>query len=63
MPLTRGELRVLELAADGAAVSEIARKLDLAVGTVRNSMAAAVRKTVARSRVDAIRISRKEGWI
>ncbi|MFE3643862.1 LuxR C-terminal-related transcriptional regulator [Streptomyces sp. NPDC059169] len=36
MPLPRGELRVLELAADGATVSQISRKLDLAVGTVRN---------------------------
>ncbi|MFD9967675.1 LuxR C-terminal-related transcriptional regulator [Streptomyces sp. NPDC059011] len=63
MPFTSGELRVLELAADGATVSEIARKLDLAVGTARNYLAAAVRKTGARSRVDAIRISQGEGWI
>ncbi|MFG3309508.1 response regulator transcription factor [Streptomyces wuyuanensis] len=63
MPFTRGELRVLELAAAGASVSEIARKLDLAVGTVRNYLAAFVRKTGARNRVEAIRIARDEGWI
>ncbi|MDI9889423.1 LuxR C-terminal-related transcriptional regulator [Streptomyces sp. HNM0645] len=63
MPFTRGELRVLELAADGATVSEITRKLDLAVGSVRNYLAAAVRRTSARSRGDAIRLAQKEGWI
>lgn len=63
MPFTRGELRVLTLAAEGANVPEIARELLLSVGTVRNYMAAAVRKSGARNRIEAIRISQKEGWI
>ncbi|MEV5849474.1 response regulator transcription factor [Streptomyces sp. NPDC051985] len=63
MPLTRRELSVLELAAGGASIAEIAGSLHLSNGTVRNYMAAITRKTGARNRVDAIRISRGEGWL
>ncbi|MFG2191396.1 LuxR C-terminal-related transcriptional regulator [Streptomyces sp. NPDC048639] len=63
MPLTPRELKVLELAAEGATVGEIARGLHLSQGTVRNYMSAITRKTGARNRVDAIRISRSAGWL
>ncbi|MEV5959214.1 response regulator transcription factor [Streptomyces sp. NPDC051987] len=63
IPLTRRELSVLELAAGGASVAEIAGRLHLSHGTVRNYMAAITRKTGARNRVDAIRISQGEGWL
>ncbi|WP_447037134.1 LuxR C-terminal-related transcriptional regulator [Streptomyces sp. DSM 118878] len=63
MPLTRRELSVLSLAARGASVAEIARNLHLSNGTVRNYMAAITRKTGARNRIDAIRISQGEGWV
>jgi two-component system response regulator DesR len=63
MPLTRRELSVLTLAAEGASVAEIAGNLHLSHGTVRNYMAAITRKTGARNRVDAIRISQGEGWL
>ncbi|CAM5558031.1 response regulator transcription factor [Streptomyces abikoensis] len=63
IPLTRRELSVLSLAAEGASVGEIARSLHLSNGTVRNYMAAITRKTGARNRVDAIRISRGAGWV
>ncbi|MDT0443708.1 response regulator transcription factor [Streptomyces johnsoniae] len=63
MPLTPRELRVLSLAADGAPVPEIAGELWLAEGTVRNYLAAVIRKTGARNRVDAIRIARGAGWV
>ncbi|WP_156726776.1 response regulator transcription factor [Streptomyces apocyni] len=63
MPLTRRELSVLSLAAEGASVAEIADRLHLSNGTVRNYMAAITRKTGARNRVDAIRISQGEGWV
>jgi two-component system response regulator DesR len=63
MPLTRRELSVLSLAAEGASVAEIAGSLHLSHGTVRNYMAAITRKTGARNRVDAIRISQGEGWV
>ncbi|MET8678197.1 response regulator transcription factor [Streptomyces sp. NPDC004647] len=63
MPLTPRELNVLALAAEGATIAEIARGLHLSNGTVRNYMSAITRKTGARNRVDAIRISQGEGWV
>ncbi|MFG2794582.1 LuxR C-terminal-related transcriptional regulator [Streptomyces sp. NPDC048419] len=63
MPLTERELSVLSLAADGASVAEIAGSLHLSHGTIRNYMAAITRKTGARNRIDAIRISQGEGWL
>lgn len=63
MPLTRRELSVLSLAAAGASVAEIAGNLHLSHGTVRNYIAAITRKTGARNRIDAIRISQGEGWL
>ncbi|MCT9008007.1 response regulator transcription factor [Streptomyces rhizosphaerihabitans] len=63
MPLTRRELSVLSLAAAGASIAEIAGSLHLSHGTVRNYMAAITRKTGARNRIDAIRISQGEGWL
>jgi two-component system response regulator DesR len=63
MPLTQRELSVLSLAAGGASIAEIAHRLHLCNGTVRNYMAAITRKTGARNRVDAIRISQGAGWV
>ncbi|MBD0839617.1 MULTISPECIES: response regulator transcription factor [unclassified Streptomyces] len=63
MPLTRRELSVLSLAAEGASIAEIAGCLHLSHGTVRNYMAAITRKTGARNRIEAIRISQGEGWV
>lgn len=63
IPLTRRELSVLSLAAEGSSIGEIARSLHLSNGTVRNYLAAITRKTGARNRVDAIRISRGAGWV
>lgn len=63
MPLTPRELSVLSVAAEGASISEIASRLSLSGGTVRNYMSAITRKTGARNRVDAIRISQGAGWL
>ncbi|MFF5703831.1 response regulator transcription factor [Streptomyces sp. NPDC012794] len=62
-PLSPRELSVLARAAEGDSIAEIAQALHLASGTVRNYMAAVTRKTGARNRVDAIRISRQAGWV
>ena len=62
-PLTPRELEVLRLAADGAPTREIAERLSLSVGTVRNHLNAVSRKTAARNRIDAIRIARESGWL
>ena len=62
MPLTSRELGVLALASQGAPIAEIATRLHLSRGTVRNYMATAIRKVGARNRVDAIRIVQSAGW-
>ncbi|WP_093909751.1 DNA-binding response regulator [Streptomyces sp. cf386] len=62
-PLTPREGQVLRLAADGDDIADIARKLFLSAGTVRNYLTAIVTKLNARNRVDAIRIARESGWL
>ncbi|MEU0744359.1 response regulator transcription factor [Streptomyces sp. NPDC006134] len=62
-PLTERETEVLQLAAEGADAGEIARRLHLAPGTVRNYLTTAAAKLNARNRVDAIRIARDAGWL
>lgn len=62
-PLTTREHDVLEAAAEGAPVSEIACRLCLAPGTVRNYLSVIIGKLGARNRIDAVRIARDEGWI
>ncbi|GAA1978491.1 response regulator transcription factor [Amycolatopsis minnesotensis] len=62
-PLTPRELEVLALAADGAEAVEIATRLFLSAGTVRNYLTTIATKLNARSRVDAVRIARDTGWL
>nr|MDT0657414.1 response regulator transcription factor [Micromonospora sp. DSM 115978] len=62
-PLTPREADVLELAADGAPVEEIAERAALSPGTVRNYLSAAVGKVGAANRHEAVRIARRYGWI
>ncbi|MFF3608599.1 response regulator transcription factor [Streptomyces sp. NPDC002463] len=62
-PLTERETEVLRLAADGAEVAEIAGRLYLSVGTVRNYLTATSVKLNARNRLDAVRIAREAGWL
>lgn len=63
LPMTARELLVLRCAAEGATVAEIAARLFLSAGTVRNYLSAVIRKSGARNRVDAIRIAREAGWL
>jgi two-component system response regulator DesR len=62
-PLTDREAEVLRLTASGAKPPEIAARIGLSYGTVRNYLASAVTKLNARNRVDAIRIATEAGWI
>ncbi|WP_244930607.1 response regulator transcription factor [Nocardioides sp. W7] len=62
-PLTPREADVLELAADGAPVEEIARRASLSPGTVRNYLSSAVTKLDAVNRHDAAITARRLGWI
>lgn len=62
-PLSPRELEALRLASDGEGPAQIAARLFLSTGTVRNYLANAVTKLGARNRVDAIRIARGSGWL
>jgi two-component system, NarL family, response regulator DesR len=62
-PLTGREIEVLRMAADGANAVDIAARLYLSAGTVRNYLTTAVTKLNARNRVDAIRIAKDSGWL
>ncbi|WP_347565499.1 response regulator transcription factor [Nocardioides sp. IC4_145] len=62
-PLTPREADVLELAADGAPVDEIAARASLSPGTVRNYLSSAVTKLGAANRHDACAVARRMGWI
>lgn len=62
-PLTGRETEVLRLAAEGDEVAQIAGRLFLSAGTVRNYLTSSVVKLGARNRLDAVRIARDAGWV
>lgn len=62
-PLTDRESEILSLAAAGVPLREIAAQVFLSAGTVRNYLYRVVTKTGARTRIEAIRIAQKAGWI
>ncbi|MFH9349259.1 response regulator [Kitasatospora sp. NPDC017646] len=62
-PLTPRETDVLELAADGTPIAEIAERAALSQGTVRNYLSSAATKLGAENRHAAVRIAREHGWI
>lgn len=62
-PLTDRERAVLRLAEEGRSNKEIARRLDLSPGTVRNYLSEAAQKIGAANRIEAGRIARANGWL
>lgn len=62
-PLTPREADVLELAATGAPIEEIAERAHLSPGTVRNYLSNAMGKLDAANRHDAVAVARRMGWI
>jgi two-component system response regulator DesR len=62
-PLTGREHDVLRAAADGSVNADIARRLRLSEGTVRNYLSTAIQKTGARNRAEAAGIAREKGWL
>ena len=62
-PLSHQELLVLEAAATGLSNKEIAEKLYLSNGTIRNYMSAILTKLAADNRTEAVRIAQDQGWI
>jgi two-component system response regulator DesR len=62
-PLTGRERDVLVASRDGATVADIAAKLFLSEGTVRNYLSAAIAKAGVRNRVEAVRVADERGWL
>jgi two-component system, NarL family, response regulator DesR len=62
-PLTPREAEVLSAAGEDRPVREVAHRLFLSAGTVRNYLAAITQKLEARSRAEAYRIAQDNGWI
>lgn len=62
-PLSDRERQVLRLAADGRSAAAIAAEVFLSAGTVRNHLSAAIGKTGAGNRAQAVRIALDKGWI
>ena len=62
-PLSPRETEVLRAARDGAPVAALARRLSLSEGTVRNHLSAAIGKTLAANRAEAVRTAEDHGWL
>jgi len=62
-PLSARERDVLSSAADGSTVADIARRLFLSEGTVRNYLSSAIGKTGARNRIEAAHAAEANGWL
>lgn len=62
-PLTDREREVLRAAEDGATNAELAARLHLSQGTVRNYLSTAIQKLASRNRAEAVRVAREKGWL
>jgi two-component system, NarL family, response regulator DesR len=62
-PLTEREAEVLAAAAGHDMISDIAGRLHLSAGTVRNHLSAAIQKLGARNRAEAVQIAQQKGWL
>lgn len=62
-PMTDRERDVLRLAETGLPNSEIAARLHLAEGTVRNYLSTTLAKLGVRNRTEAARLARDRGWL
>jgi two-component system response regulator DesR len=62
-PLTARQTEVLRAARDGGTVADVAAVLHLSEGTVRNHLSAAIGKTGARTRAEAVKLAEDHGWL
>ncbi|GGF58412.1 DNA-binding response regulator [Marmoricola endophyticus] len=62
-PLTVRETEVLQAARDGSSAAAIAARLFLSEGTVRNHLSAAIGKTGATNRAEAVLTADGNGWL
>jgi two-component system response regulator DesR len=62
-PLTARERDALVAARDGSTVADIAGRLYLTEGTVRNYLSSAIAKTGTRNRLEAMQVAERNGWL
>ncbi len=62
-PLTSREREVLATSLGGASIADIAARLFLSEGTVRNHLSVAMQKLGARNRMEAARLAEQRGWL
>ena len=62
-PLTNREREVLAAALPGISHAEIAARLCVSEGTVRNHLSAAMQKLGAHNRMEAARLAEQKGWL
>jgi len=62
-PLNDRERQVLRLAGEGLSAGDIAGKLSLSHGTVRNYLSEAIGKLGVGNRIEAYRLARQKGWL
>jgi len=62
-PLSDRERQVLRSAEEGQTSADIAAKLGLSEGTVRNYLSEAISKLGVENRIEAARLARQKGWL
>ena len=62
-PLSERERQVLRLAGEGLTSGDIASRLGLSHGTVRNYLSECISKLAVSNRVEAHRLARQKGWL
>jgi two-component system response regulator DesR len=62
-PLNDRERQVLRLAGEGLSAGEIATRLSLSHGTVRNYLSGVIGKLGVGNRIEAYRLARQKGWL
>ena len=62
-PLNDRERQVLRFAGEGMSAGDIAGRLHLSQGTVRNYLSEAIGKLGVSNRIEAYRLARQKGWL
>jgi two-component system response regulator DesR len=62
-PLTNREREVLAAALPGMSLEDIAFRLSLSEGTVRNHLSVAIQKLGAHNRIEAAHLAEQKGWL
>lgn len=62
-PLTKRELEILQVMRSATTTKEIVERMFLSEGTVRNYISAILSKTGTTTRLEAVMLAQKNGWI